>query len=96
MHRPTIERSYLNGTQRRILIQTDLLLPHALDLDVLDQRLYWVDNLRSGYFHIERSFVNGSERQLIYRGIGQFVVSLAVSPDCRLINNILIVVLVLF
>lgn len=81
MRRPTIERSYLNGTQRRIVIQTNLLMPHALDLDLLNQRIYWADNLRNGYFHIERSFVNGTDRQLIYRGIGQFVVSLTVSSQ---------------
>lgn len=78
MPRPTIERSHLNGSHREIVVQTNLLLPHALDLDVMEQRLYWADNLRNGYFHIERSFVNGTGRQLIHRGIGQFVVSLTV------------------
>ena len=77
MRNPTIERSNLNGTDRQVLVQTNLL-PQALDLDVLDQRLYWADNIRNGYFLIERSYVNGKGRQLLYRGIGQFVVSLAV------------------
>lgn len=82
--RPTIERSFLNGSKREIIIQTDLFVPNALDLDVLDQRLYWADNLREGdyrTFNIERSFVNGTGRQKIYRGIGQFVVSLTVGGD---------------
>ncbi|XP_057372388.1 protein cueball-like [Daphnia carinata] len=79
--RPTIERSFLNGSQREIVIETDLLLPNSLDLDVLEQKLYWVESLSSGYFHIERSFVNGTNREEIYRGIGQFVVSLAVGDD---------------
>ncbi|KAI9561087.1 hypothetical protein GHT06_012043 [Daphnia sinensis] len=82
--RPTIERSFLNGSQREILIQTDLFVPNALDLDVLDQRLYWADNLREDdyrTFNIERSFVNGTGRQKIYRGISQFVVSLTVGGD---------------
>jgi len=81
--RPTIERSFLNGSQREILIQTDLFVPNALDLDVLEQRLYWADNLREDdyrNFHIERSFVNGSGREKIYRGMGQFIVSLTVKP----------------
>lgn len=77
MRNPTIEGSNLNGTDRQVLVQTNLL-PQALDLDVLDQRLYWADNIRNGYFLIERSYVNGKGRQLLYRGIGQFVVSLAV------------------
>ncbi|KAK4004950.1 hypothetical protein OUZ56_006677 [Daphnia magna] len=79
--RPTIERSFLNGSRREIVIETDLLLPNSLDLDVLEQKLYWVESLPSGYFHIERSFVNGTNREEIYRGIGQFVISLAVGDD---------------
>lgn len=81
MSHPTIERSFLNGSHREILIKTDLLLPNALDLDVQEQMLYWADNHRKGYFHIERSFVNGTGRQEMYRGIGQFVVSLTVGTD---------------
>lgn len=79
--RPTIERSFLNGSHREILIQNDLFVPNALDLDVLEQKLYWADNLREDdyhNFHIERSFVNGSGREKIYGGIGQFIVSLTV------------------
>ncbi|XP_057372389.1 protein cueball-like [Daphnia carinata] len=81
MSHPTIERSFLNGSHREVLIKTDLLLPNALDLDVQEQMLYWADNHRKGYFSIERSFVNGTGKQEIYRGIGQFVVSLAVGTD---------------
>ncbi len=78
MLRPTIERSHLDGRMREIIVQANLTLPHALDLDVKEQKLYWADNLRSGYFQIERSFVNGSGRELVYRGIGQFIVGLTV------------------
>ena len=91
--RPTIERSFLNGSQReiQILIQTDLFVPNALDLDVLEQRLYWADNLREDdyrNFHIERSFVNGSSREKLYRGMGQFIVSLTVKPSPIRLNFI--------
>jgi hypothetical protein len=61
--RPTIERSFLNGSHREILIETDLLQPILLDLDVMEQMLYWAESLRNGYFHIERSFVNGTGRE---------------------------------
>lgn len=76
--RPVIERSFLNGSQREILIETDLLRPILLDLDVMEQRLYWAESLRNDYFHIERSFVNGTGRENFYRGLGQIVISLAV------------------
>lgn len=78
--RPVVERSFLNGSQRQILIETDLLRPILLALDVMEQRLYWAESLRNGYFHIMRSFVNGSERETIYRGLGQIVISLTVRP----------------
>jgi hypothetical protein len=75
---PSIERSFLNGSHREIVVKTELLLPNSLDLDVIEQRLYWVESLPNGHFHIERSFVNGTGRHEIYRGTGQFVVNLAV------------------
>ena len=81
MSHPTIERSHLDGSQREILIKADLLLPNALDLDVREQMLYWADNHRNGYFRLERSFVNGTGRQEIYRGIGQFIISLTVQAS---------------
>lgn len=83
--RPTIERSFLNGSQREIIVKTELLLPNSLDLDVMEQRLYWVESLPNGYFHIERSFVNGTGRHEIYRGTGQFVVNLAVGLTTNII-----------
>jgi hypothetical protein len=39
MSRPTIERSHLDGSLREILIEDDLLLPNALDLDVTEKIL---------------------------------------------------------
>lgn len=78
MEHPTIERSYLNGSNREIIVQKDLLIPQGLGIDVQGKKLYWANNLRMGYFHIERSNFDGSNRELIYRGIGQFVFSLTV------------------
>lgn len=83
MDRPTIERSHLDGSQREVVVENNLLLPHALDLDIKEQKIYWANNQRQGYFDIERSYVNGSHREIVYRGIGQFIVSLTVRCQQR-------------
>ena len=76
--RSTIERSFLNGNHREIIVNSDLLLPNAFDLDVMEQMIYWAEDLRNGYFRIERSYVNGTGRQEFYRAMGNFIVSLTV------------------
>lgn len=81
--RPTIERSHLNGSNREIIVQKGLFMPHGLGLDVNQQMIYWANNLRHGTFQIERSKVDGSERQLLYEGKGhemrgQFIFGLTV------------------
>ncbi|XP_046633899.1 protein cueball-like isoform X3 [Daphnia pulicaria] len=78
---PTIERSFLNGSHREIVLHSDLLLPNAFDLDIMEQMLYWAEDLHNGYFRIERSYVNGTGRQEFYRGMGSFIVSLTVGED---------------
>ncbi|XP_057372402.1 protein cueball-like [Daphnia carinata] len=79
--RPTIERSFINGSHPNVLIQNDLFQPMTLDLDVPEQKLYWAQSLRNGSFYIERSFVNGTGREEIYRDVGQIIISLAVGGD---------------
>jgi len=79
---PTIERSHMNGSQREIIVEEDLNMPHALALDAKEQKLYWVSNGKHfNSFHIERSYVDGSERQLVYAGTKQYVFSMTVSED---------------
>ena len=76
---PTIERSFMNGTQRQVIVQENLVMPHGLALDLHRQRIYWANNLHFGSFRIERSSMDGSDRQLVYSGSGQFIFSLTVN-----------------
>ncbi|XP_046461401.1 protein cueball-like isoform X2 [Daphnia pulex] len=81
--RPTIERSYLNGSHREVIVHKGLFMPHGLGLDVSQQMIYWANNLRHGTFQIERSKVDGSDRELLYEGKGhemrgQFIFGLTV------------------
>ncbi|KAK4004953.1 hypothetical protein OUZ56_006679 [Daphnia magna] len=77
-YRPSIERSLINGSQREILIYSDLLLPNAFDVDVVEQMIYWAEDLKDGHFRIQRSSVDGTGTQVFYHGIGNFIVSLTV------------------
>lgn len=90
IERPSIERSHLNGSYREVIVQNGLFMPHGLGLDVSQQMIYWANNLRHGTFQIERSLVDGSERQLIYEGKGhelrgQFIFGLTARDSHQLI-----------
>lgn len=45
---PKIETSYMDGTNRRVLVQDDLGLPNGLTFDVYSSQLCWVDAGDSG------------------------------------------------
>lgn len=77
-YRPSIERSLINGNQREIIIYSDLLLPNAFDVDVVEQMIYWAEDLKDGHFRIQRSSVDGTGTEVFYHGIGNFIVSLTV------------------
>ena len=38
-----IERSYLDGSDRRAVVDTDIGWPNGLALDYKSERLYWID-----------------------------------------------------
>ena len=40
---PKIERSYMSGQKRELLVNTSLEYPNGLTLDVSSNILYWVD-----------------------------------------------------
>ena len=78
LKRPTIESSLMNGSERQAIIEEDLRTPRGLALDIRKQKVYWANNLHFSTFRIERSNVDGTERELVHSGKGQFVFSLAV------------------
>lgn len=56
---PYIERSYLDGSQRQIIVQVDLGFPNGLTIDYKERRLYWTDALKD---RIDTSDLNGQHR----------------------------------
>ncbi|KAL3196246.1 hypothetical protein MRX96_015548 [Rhipicephalus microplus] len=61
-----IERSFLDGSGRRVIIATDLGWPNGLAIDYETERLYWVD---AQLDCIEFSDFNGKSRQKLIEGV---------------------------
>lgn len=60
---PTIERSHLDGSQIKKILDQDLGFPNGLTIDYKDRRLYWTDALKN---RIDTADLNGQHRvQLI-------------------------------
>ncbi|MCJ8744680.1 hypothetical protein PDJAM_G00121580 [Pangasius djambal] len=64
--RGKIERSWMDGTNRNILLTSKTVLwPNGLSLDVPQGILYWVD---AYYDRIEMVYLNSTERKTVYEG----------------------------
>ena len=61
----TIKAASMDGRNQRVLHNKGLKWPNALALDLPSQTLYWADAF---YNRVERSGVNGSQREIVYIG----------------------------
>ncbi|XP_060064287.1 prolow-density lipoprotein receptor-related protein 1-like [Ylistrum balloti] len=59
-----VERAYLSGEQREVIVSTSLLSVGDVYADVLEKRLYWTDR---GRYTIERCMYDGQQREIIHR-----------------------------
>ena len=64
----TLERSRLDGSERKVLIAHHILEPSGLTIDLLRQRLYWVDY---AYKTIESCDYEGMNRLTIAKDLSQ-------------------------
>nr|XP_033800021.1 low-density lipoprotein receptor-related protein 1B [Geotrypetes seraphini] len=60
-----IEKAWMDGFNRQIFVTSKMLWPNGLTLDYDTNALYWCD---AYYDHIERIFLNGTERKVVYSG----------------------------
>ncbi|KAF7241914.1 Low-density lipoprotein receptor-related protein 1B, partial [Varanus komodoensis] len=60
-----IEKAWMNGFNRQIFVTSKMLWPNGLTLDYRSNVLYWCD---AYYDHIERIFLNGTDRKVVYSG----------------------------
>lgn len=59
---PKIERSYMDGSERRVIIVEGIFWPNGLTLDYTTNRLYWAD---AKHHVIESSKLDGSDRKKV-------------------------------
>lgn len=59
---PSVERASLEGGQRVVIANTDLLSPSGLAIDFTEERLYWCDQRRGV---VESAAMDGSDRQVL-------------------------------
>ncbi|XP_072756091.1 protein cueball isoform X2 [Anoplolepis gracilipes] len=78
---PSIERSKLDGSDRKIVIKENLYEPLAVAVDHAERKLYWIDDVEGIHFKIERSNLDGSERELLVHNKHQQPVYLAVDSE---------------
>lgn len=56
-----IEQAWMDGTNRKTLIESKLQWPNGLSIDYVDKKLYWCDAFLD---KIERSELDGSNREV--------------------------------
>ncbi|XP_050545727.1 protein cueball [Daktulosphaira vitifoliae] len=64
----TIERSRLDGTDRKVIISDHLFQPLSIAIDVEKNLLYWSDEREGIYYSIESSDENGRSRKVLIHG----------------------------
>lgn len=60
--KPKIERAWLDGTHRSILVNTSIKWPNGLALDYVERKVYWAD---ARLDKIEVCNLNGSDRRIL-------------------------------
>ncbi|XP_043921911.1 low-density lipoprotein receptor-related protein 5 [Protopterus annectens] len=62
---PRIERAGMDGSTRKIIVDSDIYWPNGLTIDLEEQKLYWADAKLS---FIHRANLDGSFRQKVVEG----------------------------
>uniref|UniRef100_A0A8C7S0A9 EGF-like domain-containing protein n=1 Tax=Oncorhynchus mykiss TaxID=8022 RepID=A0A8C7S0A9_ONCMY len=60
-----IEKAWMDGSNRQIFVTSNMLWPNGLTLDHGTSTMYWCD---ANYDHIEKIYLNGTGRQVVYNG----------------------------
>ena len=66
--KPMIQRANMDGTDQKILIESDIAWPISLTMDISTYTLYWVD-AKPEYSGIYSIKYDGTNRQTVYRGM---------------------------
>ncbi|XP_072947667.1 protein cueball isoform X2 [Epargyreus clarus] len=66
--KPTIEMARFDGSDRRVIVNTNIDRPISLALDQRTKRLYWADDKLGIYYTIESSDLEGKDRKTLLHG----------------------------
>ncbi|XP_060571898.1 low-density lipoprotein receptor-related protein 4-like, partial [Ruditapes philippinarum] len=73
-----IETAYYDGTNRKTIVNTNLKWPNGIALDHEAEIIYWCDG---GTGNIEKSYIDGTNRQIVHRAPGSHFFGLALYGD---------------
>ena len=62
---PKIERAFMDGTGRHVIVTEKLIEPIAITLDIVKKRVFWIDRK---YDHLESCDYYGAKRHIIASG----------------------------
>uniref|UniRef100_W8ADQ4 Protein cueball n=1 Tax=Ceratitis capitata TaxID=7213 RepID=W8ADQ4_CERCA len=77
----TIERIGLDGKDRKVIVNTNMYAPHGIVVDQLTDRIYYVVDQQGIHFSVESANLDGTDRQIILKGVNNEPFSLAVTKD---------------
>lgn len=80
-NKPTIERARFNGSDREVVIDSDINMPVSLAIDQRTKKMYWADDREGIHFSIESADLNGKNRTKLFAGIHHQPNALTVSKD---------------
>ncbi|CAG4962752.1 unnamed protein product [Colias eurytheme] len=79
--KPSIERARFDGSERKIIIDTDIHMAVSIAVDQRTSKLYWADDKEGIHYAIETSNLDGSGRRKVLVGTYHQPNALAVSKD---------------
>ncbi|XP_064073317.1 protein cueball isoform X2 [Vanessa tameamea] len=79
--KPTIERARFDGSERKIIVDTNIHMPVSIAIDQKTKRLYWADDKEGIHYSIESSDLEGKDRKTRLVGTYHQPNALTVSKD---------------
>ncbi|KAL0871733.1 hypothetical protein ABMA27_004239 [Loxostege sticticalis] len=79
--KPSIERARFDGSEREIIVNTDIYMPVSIAIDQKTKKLYWADDKEGIHFSIESSDLEGKNRETLLKGVHHQPNALTVSKD---------------
>lgn len=79
--KPSIERARFDGSEREVIVNTDIYMPVSIAIDQKMKRLYWADDKEGIHFSIVSSDLEGKDRQTVVSGTYHQPNALTVTED---------------